>query len=46
MISLIVLTVKRNQSFKLELDLNVLHKSIHRKKYQTPNTEVLHDKVV
>ena len=36
-ISRIVITVKRDKTVKLALNLKILNKSIHKNKYQTPN---------
>ena len=44
-ITLIVITVKKNQSKKLALDSKFLNKSIHKIKYQIPNIEMLIDPI-
>ena len=44
-ISLIVITVKRDQTIKLALDSKILNKSIHKNKYQMPNVETLMDSI-
>ena len=40
-LSLIVVTVKKDQKIKLALDSKVLNKAIHKDKYQTPNIDTL-----
>ena len=40
-ISLIVVTVKKDQTIKLALDSKVLNKAFHKKKYQMPNIDTL-----
>ena len=40
-ISPIVITVKRDQSIKIALDLKILDKAIHKNKYQMPNIDSL-----
>ena len=44
-ISLIVITVKKDQSIKLAMDSKQINKSIHKNKYQMPNIEVLRDNI-
>ena len=44
-ISLIVITVKKDQSIKLALDSKVLNKAIHKNKYQMPNIDMLIDTI-
>ena len=44
-ISPIVITVKRDKTVKLALDSKILNKSIHKKKYQMPNTDNLIDTI-
>ena len=44
-ISPIVITVKKDKSVKLALDSKILHKSIHKNKYQMPNIDSLIDSI-
>ena len=44
-ISPTVITVKKDQSIKLELDSKVLNKAIHKNKYQMPNIDMLIDTI-
>ena len=41
----IVITVKKDQSIKLELDSKVLIKAIHKNKYQMPNIDKIIDSI-
>ena len=40
-ISLIVITVKKDQSIKIALDSKILNKAVHKNKYQMPNIDAL-----
>ena len=44
-ISTIVITVKKDKSVKLALDLKILNKAIHKNKYQMPNKDSLIDSI-
>ena len=45
LLSLIVMTVKRNKTVKLALGYKILKKSVHKNKYQMPNIDNLIDTI-